>query len=54
MKRYYDLYEERLIAMLEWKEGYGALTDAKKHFGTDSVREIEVEEFNRLEKEYCS
>lgn len=53
VKKYYDLYNERLLAVLDWNKGYGSLEDAKKHFKTDNVREITRKEFNRLEKEYC-
>lgn len=53
MKKYYDLYTERLLAVLDWNKGYGSLEDAKKHFKSNDVREITMKEFNRLEKEYC-
>lgn len=53
MKKYYDLYTERLLAVLDWNKGYGSLEDVKKHFKTNDVREITRKEFNRLEKEYC-
>lgn len=53
MKKYYDLYKERIVAILDWNKGYGSLEDAKSHLKTDDVREIDKKEFNRLEKEYC-
>lgn len=54
MKRYYDLYEEKMCAMLDWNKGYGSIEDAKSHLRTDKVREIDLKEFNRLEKVYCN
>ena len=53
MKKYYDLYNERLLAILNWNKGCGSLEDAKKYFKSNDVREITRKEFNRLEKEYC-
>lgn len=52
MKKYYDLYEEKLCVILNWNKGYGSIEDAKSHFKTDKVKEISSEEFNRLLKVY--
>lgn len=53
MKKYYDLPNERLVAMLEWNKGYGTLEEAKSYFKSE-CREISKNEFERLGKEYCS
>ncbi|WP_024615827.1 hypothetical protein [Clostridium sp. Ade.TY] len=54
MKRYYDLYEEKICAMLDWNEGHGNIEDAKKHFKTNKVREVGLKEFNALRNKYCN
>lgn len=51
MKKYYDLIDQRIVACLDWKNGYGSIEDAKKHFKSD-FREISKKEFNELGKKY--
>ncbi|MGL5713394.1 MAG: hypothetical protein ACRCX2_10275 [Paraclostridium sp.] len=54
MRKYYDLYEDRIVAQLDWKDGYGTLDHAKAQFTTDKFREIDKKEFDRLGKEYSN
>jgi hypothetical protein len=44
MKKYYDLPNSRLVAMLDWKRG-GSLEEAKKYLSDPDVREITKKEF---------
>jgi hypothetical protein len=53
MKKYYDLPEHRMVACLEWIEGYGTLEEAQKYFST-KARKIDKKEFNKLGNEYCN
>lgn len=53
MKKYYDLIGQKIVACLDWNEGYGSEEDAKKHFKSE-FREISKKEFNKLGKEYTS
>lgn len=54
MKKYYDLPNTRLVAMLDWEKG-GSLEEARKYLKSDKeVREISKSEFNKLNKEYSS
>lgn len=52
MKKYYDLYEDKIVAELDWKAGYGSLEDAKNHLKCP-FREVDKTEYKRLEKIYC-
>lgn len=54
MKKYYDLYEEKLCAILDWKAGYGSIEEAKSHFKTSNVREVTLKEFNNIYKKYTN
>jgi len=55
MKKYYDLPNSRLVAMLDWNNGYGSIEDAREYLKSDKeVREISLSEFNKLGKEYSS
>jgi hypothetical protein len=55
MKKYYDLPNSRLVAMLDWEDGYGSIEDARNYLKSDiDVREISLSEFNKLGKEYSS
>lgn len=49
MKKYYELIEERLVAMLDWKKGYGTLEEAQEYFKCE-IREISKEEFDKYSK----
>lgn len=53
MKKYYDLIGERLVACLDWEDGYGTINQAKKYFGCE-IKEITKKEFDKLGKEYSS
>lgn len=53
MKKYYDLYEERLVAMLDWEKGYGIEKDAQEYFKS-KFREISKKEFEELGEKYSS
>lgn len=52
MKKYYDLMESKLVACIEWEKYNGSFEQAKKYF-KESIREVTLKEFRRLEKEYC-
>lgn len=52
MKKYYDLPNSRLVAMLEWNDGFGTLEQAKEYFNDKDVREISKKEFNIIGEEY--
>lgn len=54
MKKYYDLYEEKICAILDWNVGYGSIEDSKSHFKTDKVREVSLKEFNVLRNKYSN
>lgn len=53
MKKYYDMPNSRLVAMLDWKKG-GTLEEAKKYLSDPEVREISRTEFNKLGEDYSS
>lgn len=53
MKKYYDLPNSRLVAMLDWKKG-GSLEEAMKYLSDKDVREISKSEFNKLGEEYSN
>lgn len=53
MKKYYDLPEERIVAMLDWKEGHGSFEEAKAYFKSE-IREISKKEFDVLGEEYTN
>lgn len=52
MKKYYDLPQSRLVACLDWKEGYGTLEQAQNYLKTE-VREVSKKEFDLLGEKYC-
>lgn len=55
MKKYYDMPNSRMVAMLDWNKGYGSIEEAREYLKSDSdVREITLSEFNKLGKEYSS
>lgn len=54
MKKYYDMPNLKLVAMLNWKNGYGTLEQAKKHLSDPDTREISKKEFNFLEEKYSN
>ena len=55
MKKYYDLPNSKLVAMLDWNDGYGSIEQARDYLKSDpEVREISLSEFNKLGKEYSS
>lgn len=53
MKKYYDLPNSRLVAMLDWEKG-GTLEEAKKYLSDSDVREISRSEFNKLGEKYSN
>lgn len=53
MKKYYDLPNSRLVAMLDWKKG-GSLEEAKKYLSDLDVREISRSDFNKLGELYSN
>jgi hypothetical protein len=55
MKKYYDLPNSRLVAMLDWNDGYGSIEDARDYLKSDpDVKEISLAEFNKLGELYSS
>lgn len=54
MKKYYDMPNSKLVAMLDWKNGYGTLEQAKEHLSDKDVREISKKEFNLLGEKYSN
>lgn len=53
MKKYYDLVGQRVVAMLDWKDGYGTLEEAQKYFDCE-IRELSKKEFSELGEEYTN
>lgn len=53
MKKYYDLYEEKICAILDWKPGCGTIEEARNHFKTDKVNEISLSQFKEVRDKYC-
>lgn len=51
MKKYYDLPKSRLVAMLDWKPGYGSIEQAQQYF-KEECREITKKEYDELGEEY--
>ena len=55
MKKYYDLPNSKLVAMLNWNDGYGSIEEAREYLKSDSdVREVSLSEFNKLGKIYSN
>lgn len=55
MKKYYDLPNSKLVAMLDWNDGYGSIEEAREYLKSDKeVREISLSEFNKLGKIYSN
>ncbi len=54
MKKYYDMPNSKLVAMLEWKKGQGTIEQAREYLSDKDIREISKSEFDRLAEEYCN
>lgn len=55
MKKYYDMPNSKMVAMLDWKEGHGTLEEAKEYLSSDKdVREITKKEFGYLGEKYSN
>ncbi|MDM0659996.1 hypothetical protein QTH47_12800 [Clostridium perfringens] len=55
MKKYYDMPNSKMVAMLDWKEGHGTLEEAKEYLSSDKdVREITKKEFDYLGEKYSN
>ena len=51
MKKYYELVGQRIVACLDWADGFGTEEDAKNYFSSE-FREITKKEFEELGEEY--
>ena len=40
MKKYYDMPNSKMVAMLDWKDGYGTLEQAREYLSDKDTREI--------------
>lgn len=54
MKKYYDMPNRKIVAMLDWNDGYGTLEHAKEYLTDKDVREISRKEFNELGNKYSN
>lgn len=54
MKKYYDMPNSKIVAMLDWNDGYGTLDEAKEYLSDKDVREISKKEFNFLGEKYLN
>lgn len=52
--KYYDMPNSRLVAMLDWKDGYGTLEQAREYLSDKDTGEISKEEFDVLGKKYSN
>ena len=52
MKKYYDMPNSKIVAMLDWKDGYGTLEEAREYLSDIDVKEISKKEFNLLGEKY--
>lgn len=54
MKKYYDMPNSKLVAMLDWNDGYGTLDEAREYLSDKDVREISKSEFDILGDKYSN
>lgn len=54
MKKYYDMPNSKMVAMLDWKDGYGTLEQAKEYLSDKDTREISKREFDVLGEKYSN
>ncbi|MDU4953844.1 MAG: hypothetical protein E6X21_16130 [Clostridium sp.] len=54
MKKYYDMPNSKIVAMLDWQEGYGTLEQAREYLLDKDTREISKKEFDFLGKKYSN
>ena len=58
MKKYYDMPNSKMVAMLDWKDGYGTLEQAREYLSDKDTREISKKEIANQDstirsKYYC-
>lgn len=54
MKKYYDMPNSKIVAMLDWADGYGTLEQAREYLSDKDTREISKKEFDILGEKYSN